>query len=389
MAKSPLKAYDAARWVACTGSVLMTTLLPPLPKNESHVEAAEQGKAFHAKSQMLLNTYVTGERLEPGLTTQVGQLTENGVLFDDEMYEAVMTYTGYVFSYANQHDLLNKIEVEKRIDLSCIYEGMYGYCDARIINRTDREIVLFDAKYGHSVIDAFENWQLICYAMGSVYELGLNGLDEQYWTVRLRVSQPRVPHIDGVNREWVIKVSDLRAYFNTLIAAATDALEGDGTCKSGNQCNKCPVRYGCDTFTRATRNAMDYIGNGALQLSGSDLAVEYRQIERAFELIKARRSAIEEQCIAEIRGGANLPGIAVAPRVGRERWRKDVAQQEVIDMGDLMGVDLRKPRELDTPAQCRKKGVDESVISTYSEKPSNGFKLVKDDGTRARQVFSK
>lgn len=389
MAKSPLKAYDATRWVACTGSVLMTTLLPPLPKNESHVEAAEQGKAFHAKSQMLLNTYVTGERLEPGLTTQVGQLTENGVLFDDEMYEAVMTYTGYVFSYANQHDLLNKIEVEKRIDLSCIYDGMYGYCDARIINRTDREIVLFDAKYGHSVVDAFENWQLICYAMGSVYELGLNGLDEQYWTVRLRVSQPRVPHIDGVNREWVIKVSDLRAYFNTLIAAARDALEGDGTCRTGSQCNKCPARYGCDTFTRATRNAMDYIGNGALQLSGSDLAVEYRQIERAFELIKARRSAIEEQCIAEIRGGANLPGIAVAPRVGRERWRKDVAQQEVIDMGDLMGVDLRKPRELDTPAQCRKKGVDESVISAYSEKPSNGFKLVKDDGTRARQVFSK
>lgn len=58
-------------------------------------------------------------------------------------------------------------------------------------------------------------------------------------------------------------------------------------------------------------------------------------------------------------------------------------------MGDLMGVDLRKPVELDTPAQARKKGVDESVIAAYSETPMTAIKLVEVDGTEARQVFTR
>ena len=61
----------------------------------------------------------------------------------------------------------------------------------------------------------------------------------------------------------------------------------------------------------------------------------------------------------------------------------------IMMMGDLMGVDLRKPVELDTPAQARKKGVDESVIAAYSETPMTAIKLVEVDGTEARQVFTR
>ena len=56
-------------------------------------------------------------------------------------------------------------------------------------------------------------------------------------------------------------------------------------------------------------------------------------------------------------------------------------------MGDLLGEDIRKPAQLDTPAQCRKKGIDDAVIALYSETPKTAIKLVKDDGSKARQVF--
>ena len=72
---------------------------------------------------------------------------------------------------------------------------------------------------------------------------------------------------------------------------------------------------------------------------------------------------------------------------GRSRWRKDTPIDEVIMMCDLMGIDARKPVTLDTPAQILKKGIDESVISLYSETPMTGFKLVEDNGAKARNTF--
>jgi hypothetical protein len=73
---------------------------------------------------------------------------------------------------------------------------------------------------------------------------------------------------------------------------------------------------------------------------------------------------------------------------GRERWKKDVPHAEVIMMGDLLGVDIRKPVEMDTPAQVRKKGIDESVIAEYSETPMTALKLVEVDGAKIRQIFN-
>lgn len=384
MAKSPLIVSRAHQWVKCNGSVLLQTLYPRQPNDND--EARQQGIAFHAKSQQLLNTYITGERSDVGLVSQIDTLCDNGVLFDREMYDAVMSYTGDIFQYANEHDLLNKIKVEERIALDCIYEGVYGYCDAHVINTKQKELVVWEGKYGHELVEAFENWQLICYVMGILEHI--DGYEDQQWTVRLRVSQPRGFHPDGVNREWVIKASDLRPYFNLIKAAAHAALT-DGQCVSGPQCSRCTARHTCDTLTRNIYAGFDYVGSGSTQLTGRNLGYELTLLDRFESLLKARKSGVEEQAIAEIRGGGTVAGWMNQQRWGRERWRKDINPEEVIMMGDMMGVDLRKPRELDTPAQCLKKGVDESVIKEYSERPNNGYKLVKDDGSQARQVFGK
>ena len=382
--KSPLPPYDAARWVNCPGSVMLQTLNPPIETGQPD-NNKEEGRAFHAKSQQLLNTYVTGERSEPGLVSQIDTLCDNGVLFSQEMYDAVMVYTGDVFHYANEHGLLNQLKVEDRIEIDDIYQGVFGFCDCHVINKSKKEMVFWDAKYGHRIVEAFENWQLICYVIGKTKDI--NGHEDQKWTIKLRVSQPRAPHSLGVNREWSVSLAELRSYFNIVIAAANDALSGDGKCKTGPHCGNCTARYACDTLDRDVYALAQYIGNASNQLTGKALGVEYLLLDRFETLLKARKSGIEEQCIAELRQGEVIPGLMTEERLGRKRWCKDINKDEVIMMGDAMGVDLRKPQELDTPSQCAKKGIDESVIEAYSEIPRNGYKLVKDDGTRARMVF--
>jgi hypothetical protein len=58
-------------------------------------------------------------------------------------------------------------------------------------------------------------------------------------------------------------------------------------------------------------------------------------------------------------------------------------------MGDMMGIDLRKPPAPCTPKQAIAKGIDSAVISQYSETPAGALKLVADNGNKAREVFSK
>lgn len=365
---------------------MLQTLVPPIETDKENT-AAEQGTAFHDKAEYLLKTYVIGERTnDGGLFKQIDTLCDNGVLFDLEMYDAVMVYTGDIFHYANQNDILDKIKVEERITLDCVFPGMYGHCDAYVVNKAKKEVVIWDGKYGYNIVEPFENWQLIAYAMGITQHI--DGHEDQQWTVKLRISQPRAPHILGSNREWVIKLSDLRLYFNQLVSAANEALSGEGSTKAGSWCTYCEARHACDTLDRNVYAMAEYIGGvNPNELTGKALGVEYLLLERFQTLLKARMTGVEQQCLNEMRKGQVIPGLGIDEKFGRKRWKKDIDQNEVIMMGDAMGVDLRKPRELDTPTQCAKKGVDESVINEYSERPSNGFKVVKDNEARARMVF--
>jgi len=133
---------------------------------------------------------------------------------------------------------------------------------------------------------------------------------------------------------------------------------------------------------------MDYVQRlETHNLAGHSLGLEIKQLRRIQDVIKNRLSGLEEQAMHEIRSGKSNPFLTVEQSYGRKRWKKDVPVDEVLMMGDLMGVDLRKPVELDTPTKVAKKGIDESVISAYSETPSTGWKLVEINTVKTRQIF--
>jgi hypothetical protein len=366
---------------------MMQTLFPSLPGERS--ESAEEGKAFHAVAAHIISTFVTPNTDTPLSSDLVGTLSENGVLITDEMYQAAVDYTTDVFKYANRHGCMRDVKIEQHVSLDMIYPGMYGYIDAHVYNPLALELVVWEAKYGHGIVDAFENWQLLCYVEGLLEHYRIDGVTDQMLTVRMRVVQPRAYHSDGPCREWSCKASELRGYMNKLKTNAELSNDADAKCKSGLWCKNCSGRIGCETLQRNVYSAIDYSGaaTSVTPLTGHSLSTELSILRRASKLIEARLTGLEEQALGEIKSGTLLPGFAAKQGYGRKRWQRDISQDEVIMMGDLMGVDLRKPRELDTPAKCLNKGVDESVIEMYSETPMTALKLVTDNGTKARQVF--
>lgn len=379
--------WNAFQWVNCNGSVMMQTLFPQTDETDSQRE----GKAVHWVAENILRAWKSTDTPIPTSATVVGMEAPNGVIIDDDMAQAAIDYVTDIMVYCNETGSLRHLNIEDVLDLSHLGPHMEdGRPDVYIWNPDKYEIFVSELKYGHCVVDVFENHQLTCYVSGIMEKYGITGIHDEVVTVRMRIYQPRAPHIDGPSREWSCKASDLRGHINQIKWASDKAYRDDATCKSGDWCATCTARHGCETFTRDVYAAMSYIGEPTpFNLSGAGLVAEHLLLERAKKLIDMRKSAIDEQCIGAIRNGQNLPGLALEQGFGRETWKKDAPVGEIIFMASMLGVDINKPQEIDTPAQCRKKGIDPEVVKQYTYTPKTKLKIVKDDGRKARQVFRK
>ena len=387
MKKSPLAIHDAHIWMNCTGSVSISKKFPAIESGDGVSEARLEGRAFHEVAQSLLEF---AKEHGPGEHRDyfVGKMSQDGIVITDEIYDSAVEYATDVIDYCTEYDILQDLHIEEYIDADHLSDDTYGYIDSWVFNPKTMTLAVWEGKYGHRFVEVFENWQLIIYVSAILEKLAIDGIADQKINVQMRVAQPRSFGSQGIIREWICLASDLRAHVNTVIANAYEARNG-GICKVGTWCHDCSGRYACTTLQRVNYQGIDYQSSAeGVSLTGADLALELRVLNRAEIALKARKSGLEEQALAGFKKGRPLPGFYVEQGYGRKRWVKGTPHEEVIAMGDMLNIDLRKPVELDTPTQALKKGIDESVIIEYSETPKTKLKLVEDNGLKARKVFS-
>lgn len=379
--------WNAFQWVNCQGSVMMQTLYPPMDETDAQ---RESDAVKHIIVDML-NAWKSSDQSIPTMTTLIGVETPNGVVIDDDMAQCAIDYVTDVMQYCNESGNLRHLNTEDVLDLSHLGPFMEnGRPTVFVWNPDKYEIMVSTFEYGHRVVDEYESHMMTCYVSGIIEKYGIDGIQDQVVNVRCRVFQPRAQHVDGPSREWTLVASDIRGYVNQVKHAADKAYTDDVKCRSGDWCATCTGRHACETFTRDVYGALGYIGEPTpIALDGQSLVAEYLILERAEKLIKSRKSAIDQQCIGALRNGDNLPGLAASQGYGRESWQPGVDLDEIIMMAELLGADINKPREIDTPAQVRKKGIDPEVVKQYTHKPKTKLKIVKDDGRKARQVFRK
>jgi hypothetical protein len=345
---------------------------------ESGPEALEGTAAHHVATHLL----TTGELLP------AGRVCPNGVLVDHPMQEAVVMYSEHVLARLPSVRPRTHLKVEQRISCGFIHEQCWGTFDAALIE--GQVIDVWDFKYGHDYVEAFENWQLLCYAAGILEEiLRVTPNAEPYITVNLHVVQPRSYHPSGPIRTWTIRAVDLRPYFNILQGAAARTF-GDPQHLAtlvGRHCKDCSARRACPGATAAAYDAVALTGTAVpFDLSPGQAGRELQTLRQASERLDARITGLEAQVTEHIRRGQYVPFWQLGSTTPRIRWK--CSADEVILMGDLNGVDLRKT-DVITPVQASKLGIDESVISSYSFRPNGEIKLVPMDTTEARKVFSK
>lgn len=368
-----LRPSAAGIWSLCSGYVNMCSAYPDAP-DESDTEVREEGLACHALAHSVAN----------GIVPEVGSISANNVVQDDEMFDAVDMYLGVLSAWPGVSPVL-----EQPVDCSVIVDGMTGTPDAWAWNPTTRTLHVADLKFGYRFVEVWENPQLIIYAAAIIELLKIDPMTEQYASIEFTIVQPRSFHAEGPVRTWKIRMTDLRAHANWIRTRAEATLKPDALCTPNPGCIDCPARHACPTLQQAALTAR-HEGYASIphDIGPAGVATELTWLKHAAKLLDARISGLEAQAEGMLRAGRVLPGWEMATRKGREYFKPD-CEQSVINLGKLVGVDLIAPRKPISPAKARKLLQNPEILEPYIHTPNSGVSLSPINKFKAAKAFNK
>jgi len=389
VALTMLPPSSAAIWGkpgGCTGWALMAQTYP---ETEENVHAKEGTAAHEIGSEIITDAKTNGVQRHTA-ADWVGITGSNGVIFTDTMFKSAMVYADDVISIMRKTGIfgVGYLKIEERVKIPRVHELNNGTPDCRLYDPTSNSLYVWDFKHGFEVVEAFENWQAMDYVAGILDELDIDGNLDQKTRVHIRIVQPRAHHRDGPVREWAVMASDLRGYFNHMAANAAESLGPDAKFKTGEHCKYCVGRHSCPAALKAGMGMFEVVSQATpVNLSPEAIGVQLAIVKRARKQLEFLESGFEEQVKGLIRSGALVPGWSVEQGVGRTAWSRPV--EEIISLGEMLGIDLCKKPEAITPNQAKELGIDGAVITAYSTRPSTGLKIVPDNLNKAKQVFKK
>lgn len=357
-------------------------MMKECPEPEETQQSREGSAAHEVGEQLIRQGTASGK----SKVLQVGDTASNGVIIDAEMVEAATLYANdFLVRFYQWQPVAGMLKggVEAKLKIPRVHKQCFGTTDNYLYNPVENHLINTDFKYGRVWVDAFENWQEICYVAGLETELKL----PPDCKVTIKIVQPRAFGRGGSIRTWDTTIKELRPYLTDLAYNAETALSDRAILNSGPHCLWCDSRYRCEVALDAGIALYELAGAPLpVELSPQALGLQCAIVERAIEQLKGLKTGYSAQIEALIKSGKNVPGWGVEPTVGHLVWTRPV--DEVIAMGKLLGKKLAKPEEAITPTQAKALGVNEDMIAAYSARPSRGLKLVRDDGTKAARIFT-
>lgn len=365
---------SAFRWVNCPLSASLEAAYPETEPSPASLE----GTAAHWVVEMQLR----------GTPVALGDTAPNGVEVTRDMLEGAELVQADIADELgrNWQDLLF---IEKQVQIPRIHPtDNWGTPDYFGWMAEDHDTLrVWDYKFGHGIVEAFENWQLLDYAIGI---LGDAYLPET--VLELIVIQPRAYHRDGPMRRWRIRAGDIGPYFLRLRESAALATGPKPPALVTTEgCANCRGRHACEALQREAYWAADKAKEfGAFDLSGHALGLELRELRRAQDILKARVSGLEEEAAARIKKGERVAFWMMESTPGRLTWTKPV--EEVLVLGQVLGLDLAKEPDAITPTQAlaaaKAVKLPAELFDAYTVRPSGAVKLSPDNGDLARLTFS-
>lgn len=336
------------RWIRCAASIVIEDTLP-----DSTSAFAIEGTAAHALAETILRRRLRSEDKIDAID-YLGTYPESGTIqVDHDMVDNVQTYVDTVWHLAMGKELY----IERKVDFSNVIQvaNSFGTADAIIVS--DDELQIHDLKYGRGVkVDAYENEQLMLYALGALEEFDLL---YDFKKVILFIHQPRLNHIS----EWEVSLEHLRGFGIHVRDAAEKAIRiklSEPNIADFNpgekQCRWCKAAGG---LCKAQR---DFIYS-KLSDSFDDHSIEFKttldnnelvDVFRNLKLITNFCTSVENRVFNMLHSGQFLEGLKlVQGRGGKRIWQDEEATEKLFKSFKLKQNDIYV-KKLISPTQAEK-----------------------------------
>lgn len=276
---------------------------------------------------------------------------------------------------------------EEPLSIPDIHPACHGTPDYwRVIMETFlRLLKVIDYKYGHRYVEVFECYQLISYAAGVIRLLNLPA----DFPVMLVIVQPRSYSSEGPIREWNTTAGEIIRICHEVIYPKVQLSLGENPpTVSGRHCLDCKARHLCKTYQQTTESLVDFSGTAEVhELNPETLGQELRLLTEAIKRLEGRKTGLYEHASSLAKSGGRIHHWGLEDSKGKLGWMANTTVEQIAGMGDLLGIETRKPAALRTPTQVIAAGIDESVVMQYAERPRGARRLVPDDTFKLRKIF--
>ena len=345
-----VKSSKLARVMECAGSLHFTDL-PKSPDSE----VAKEGTAF-------------GEMVEYKLLgKKYSTHAKNDFPFDGDME----FFSDEIVAEVKENPLLiGPITCEQRIDWQTS-SGIWikGAYDISFVS--DNTLYVDDVKYGWSLVNPENNWQLISYAIGIVIQTGV-----AYDEIVMRIHQPRPHHEDGTTREWRISYAKLLELKEVIEARMILLAGGEDDLVTSTNCRYCPAAASCPAVSKAYFRSLEEIHNFVQDdISDAELSFQLDLYKRMQDIFKVRKDSLEALALDRLNNNKLVPNYSIKKSYSNRSWSKGI-DADYIKM--MTNVDITKVEML-SPAQAEKKGVSKTLVAELTKRFEKGSKLERGD----------
>lgn len=292
-----------------------------------------------------------------------GDLSSDGVPFDFEMRYFIDQVVKRIHDTAKGQPVKCEEKVDWMTRSGVLIAGRYDV--AFVVGST---LYIDDLKYGYGIVEPKDNWQLIAYAIGKVIALG-----QAFERITMRIHQPRAHHEDGPVREWTINYTDLLDLKERIEGHCVSIVNGNKQLSTGSHCKYCPAAAeACPAMNKAFHRGIDVVHEFVQdQITDEELAFQLDLIGRVEEVMKIKKSSIEELAIHRIKQGRIVTNYTVEPSLGHRTW-KPGTDAKTLEL--LLNRPVTK-QELVSPAFLEKTGVPKTVLDNFTTRPNKGASL--------------
>ncbi len=369
MYHSKLGPSGAHRWIPCPGSVSAEAGLP-----DTAGPAAEEGTVAHAMAEYTLTQgYETAREYLADVKAQREKgIHDSDYAHDADVQEQAVDYAftdpvEYVQSIGSEETMADTIApyiefvrglhnptIETRVHYDKYVPDGSGTSDTFALSPDYRILDVVDLKYGYGRVDAEDNPQGKCYALGVLEDFDF--LCEDVEVVRITIVQPRLNAVST----WETTPAAIYEWAETVLAPAADATEAEDAPRVPGpaQCKFCKALATCPAAARfAVEQAVsgfDSDDPAEEQFPRDPKALRPSQIGYALQclpLLKAWATAITEYAENRAVAGDTIPGFVLGTGRGSYSWNDE--EEALKKLTRRIKVDNAAPRALLSPAQAK------------------------------------